>query len=91
VLRSLYVVYALNAVGWLPHMIFLVDFVARGMGKGVEVGSEFWVVFGIAATIWPLAAGRFADHSAVGPRQILTVPRKAGGIAIQPSVWDGSG
>jgi MFS family permease len=37
-LRSLYVVYALNAVGWLPHMIFLVDFVARGMGKGVEVG-----------------------------------------------------
>ncbi|HEY5205874.1 MAG TPA: YbfB/YjiJ family MFS transporter, partial [Roseiarcus sp.] len=38
-LRSLYVVYALNAVGLLPHMIFLVDFVARGMGKGVQVGS----------------------------------------------------
>ena len=27
------------------------------MGKGVEVGSEFWVVFGIAATVGPLAAG----------------------------------
>src|ERR1700734_1141100 len=61
-LRSLYVVYALNAVGWLPHMIFLVDFVARGMGKGVEVGSEFWVVFGIAATVGPLAVGRLADR-----------------------------
>jgi Uncharacterised MFS-type transporter YbfB len=41
--------YALNGIGWMPHMVFLVDFVARGMGKGVQIGSEFWVVFGIAA------------------------------------------
>ena len=81
-LRSLYVVYALNAVGWLPHMIFLVDFVARGMGKGVEVGSEFWVVFGIAATVGPLAAGRLADHIGFGPTLRLAFLLEAGAIAI---------
>ncbi len=29
-LKALYAEYALNAVAWVPHMIFLVDFVARG-------------------------------------------------------------
>jgi predicted MFS family arabinose efflux permease len=81
-LRSLYVVYALNAVGWLPHMIFLVDFVARGMGKGVEVGSEFWVVFGIAATAGPLAVGRLADRIGFGPALRLAFLMEAGAVAI---------
>jgi predicted MFS family arabinose efflux permease len=81
-LRSLCVVYALNAVGWLPHMIFLVDFVARGMGKGVEVGSEFWVAFGIAATIGPLATGRLADRIGFGPTVRLAFLVEAGAIAI---------
>ncbi len=61
-LRALYVEYALNAAGWVPHMIFLVDFVARGLGKGVAVGAEFWVVFGISATIGPILAGHVADR-----------------------------
>ena len=81
-LRSLYVVYALNAVGWLPHMIFLVDFVARGMGKGVEVGSEFWVVFGIAATVGPLAVGRLADRIGFGPTLRIAFLLEAGAVAI---------
>jgi predicted MFS family arabinose efflux permease len=81
-LRSLYVVYALNAVGWLPHMIFLVDFVARGMGKGVEVGSEFWVVFGIAATVGPLATGRLADRIGFGPMLRLALLLEAGAVAL---------
>jgi predicted MFS family arabinose efflux permease len=81
-LRSLYVVYALNAAGWVPHMIFLVDFVARGMGKGVQVGSEFWVLFGIAATIGPLAAGRLADRIGFGPTLRLAFLLEAGAVAI---------
>ena len=81
-LRSLYVMYALNGIGWMPHMIFLVDFVARGMGKGVEVGSEFWVVFGIAATVGPLAVGRLADRIGFGPALRLAFLLEAGAIAI---------
>jgi predicted MFS family arabinose efflux permease len=81
-LRSLYVMYALNAAGWVPHMIFLVDFVASGMGKGVQVGSEFWVLFGIAATVGPLAAGRLADRIGFRPTLRLAFLLEAGAIAI---------
>jgi predicted MFS family arabinose efflux permease len=81
-LRSLYVMYALNAAGWVPHMIFLVDFVARGMGKGVQVGSEFWVLFGIAATVGPLAAGRLADRIGFRPTLRLAFLLEAGAVAI---------
>lgn len=62
-LRALYVEYALNAGGWVPHMIFLVDFIARGLGQGVKVGAEFWVAFGLSATVGPLLAGHVADRT----------------------------
>jgi predicted MFS family arabinose efflux permease len=81
-LLSLYVMYALNGIGWTPHMIFLVDFVARGMGKGVLVGSEFWVVFGIAATIGPLATGRLADRIGFGPTLRLAFLLEAAAVAV---------
>ena len=61
-LRVLFVEYALNAGGWVPHMIFLVDFVARGLGRGVAVGAEFWVVFGISATVGPIISGHLGDR-----------------------------
>src|ERR1700677_1315253 len=90
-LRSLYLMYALNGIGWMPHMIFLVDFVARGMGKGVQVGSEFWVLFGVAATIGPLAVGRLADRIGFGPALRLAFLLEAGAVAIpafgQGWVW----
>jgi predicted MFS family arabinose efflux permease len=81
-LRSLYVMYALNGIGWTPHMIFLVDFVARGMGKGVQVGSEFWVIFGIAATLGPLATGRIADRIGFATTLRLAFLLEAGAVAI---------
>jgi MFS family permease len=38
-LGALYIEYGLNAVGLVPHMIFLVDFVARGLAKGLASGA----------------------------------------------------
>ncbi len=62
-LRALYIEYALNAAGWVPHMIFLVDFVARGLGEGLQAGAEYWVLFGLGATIGPILAGHLADRT----------------------------
>ena len=62
-LRALYAEYALNAAGWLPHMVFLVDFIARGRGEGIKTGSEYWVLFGLGATVGPLLIGHLADRS----------------------------
>jgi len=60
-LYALYVEYGLNAIGLVPHMVFLVDFVARRLGRGLGVGASYWVLFGIGALFGPLASGRLAD------------------------------
>lgn len=60
--RALYLEYGLTAVGQVVHVIFLVDFIARGLGKGVETGSHYWIAFGIGAVIGPISAGIVADR-----------------------------
>ncbi|WP_269505237.1 YbfB/YjiJ family MFS transporter [Burkholderia sp. IMCC1007] len=65
-LRALYVEYGLNAVGLVPHMIFLVDYVARGLGKGVDAGAQYWVLYGLGAIVGPLACGHLADRAGFG-------------------------
>jgi predicted MFS family arabinose efflux permease len=61
-LRALYVEYMLNAAGLVPHMVFLVDFVARGLGQGIRAGSGYWVLFGLGALAGPMLAGAAADR-----------------------------
>lgn len=55
--------YALNAVGLVPHMVFLVDYVARGLGRGLGVGGIYWTIFGIGAIAGPLLMGMIADRA----------------------------
>lgn len=86
-LRALYVEYALNAAGWVPHMIFLVDFIARGLGQGIQAGSEYWVIFGIGATVGPLLAGHLADRAGFGAALRLAFLIEAGAVLI-PALTD---
>lgn len=81
-LRALYLEYGLNAAGWVPHMIFLVDFVARGLGQGVTVGSDYWVLFGLGATFGPVVAGHLADRAGFGPALRLAFLLEAVAVAI---------
>ena len=48
-LRVLYAQYAANALGLVPAMILLVDYVARGLGRGAGIGASYWVLYGVAA------------------------------------------
>lgn len=88
-LRALYVEYALNAAGWVPHMIFLVDFVARGLGQGLQVGAQYWVLFGIGATVGPVFAGALADRIGFGRALRVAFTVQACGVAI-PALGLGS-
>ena len=81
-LRALYAEYALNAAGWVPHMIFLVDFVARGLGQGVQVGAEYWVVFGLGATLGPVLAGHLADRAGFAAALRLAFLVEAAAVAL---------
>jgi predicted MFS family arabinose efflux permease len=60
--RSLLIEYGLNAVGLVPHMLFLVSYIARGLGYGLGWGAGYWVLFGCGAIGGPLIAGRIADR-----------------------------
>jgi predicted MFS family arabinose efflux permease len=81
-LRALYLEYALNAAGLVPHMIFLVDFVARGLGEGVQVGAEYWVLFGLGAMVGPLLSGHLADRAGFGPALRLAYFLQALAVAL---------
>jgi predicted MFS family arabinose efflux permease len=73
---SLYVVYGLVAAGLVAHMVFLVDYIARGLGQGIAAGGWYWFVFGAGAAVGPIAAGRLADS--LGFRLTLRL-----GVALQ--------
>ncbi|KYH03141.1 YbfB/YjiJ family MFS transporter [Bradyrhizobium sp. DOA1] len=65
--RGLLVQYGLNAVALVPHMVFIVDFVARGLGQGIAAGSRYWVLYGLGAIVGPLVTGHLGDRSGFGP------------------------
>jgi predicted MFS family arabinose efflux permease len=78
----LYVVYGLCAFGLVPHMVFFVDFIARGLDLGVDVGANYWVVVGIGAIAGPLLIGYCADRSGYGIALRLSLLVTAVAIAL---------
>jgi predicted MFS family arabinose efflux permease len=60
-LRGLYAIYGLIAFALVPHMVFLVAFIAQGLGQGLALGTGYWVLFGLGAILGPLLAGRAVD------------------------------
>jgi predicted MFS family arabinose efflux permease len=88
-LTALYLEYALNAVGVVPHMVFLVDFIARGLERGVAVGAWHWVLFGVGASAGPVLAGTLADR--IGFGAALRVALIAQAICVGSlAVWTSS-
>ena len=82
--------YGLNAVGLVPHMLFLVDYVARGLGRGLDAGASDWVVFGIAAVFGPVLAGQLADRVGFRAALRLAFCAQAAAVAL-PVVTSASG
>lgn len=64
-LNILFVQYALMAVALVPMMVFLVDYVARGLGWGAHEAAVFWVIYGLGAIAGPMLYGALADR--IGP------------------------
>jgi predicted MFS family arabinose efflux permease len=81
-LGALYAEYALNALGLVPHMVFLVDFVARGLEQGIDVGSRYWVLFGLAALAGPLITGYLADRIGFARALRLAFVLQAAAVAM---------
>lgn len=70
-LAGVYLIYALSAFGLVPHMLFLADYVARGLNWGVSAGSLVWALFGLGAMTGTVATGLAGDR--FGFRRTLLV------------------
>ncbi len=81
-LRVLYAGYGLNAFGLVPHMVFLVDYVARGLGQGLDAGAGDWVLFGLGAVVGPLVTGHVADRIGFRPTLRLAYLVEAAAVAL---------
>lgn len=78
--------YACDAIGFIPHTVFWVDYIARGLGHGLAVGGGFWTLFGIGAALGPFLAGTVADRAGLGPTFTGAMALKVFGVAL-PLVW----
>ncbi|KPG89219.1 hypothetical protein AEQ67_33000 [Pseudomonas sp. RIT-PI-q] len=78
----LFAQYAFMAAGLVPAMVFLVDYVARGLGAGPHVGALIWVMYGLGAIVGPVSYGFLADRwgARLSIRLVLVVQAIALGL-----------
>ncbi|WLH37632.1 YbfB/YjiJ family MFS transporter [Pseudomonas sp. FP2196] len=78
----LFAQYAFMAAGLVPAMVFLVDYVARGLGAGAHIGALVWVMYGLGAIVGPVSYGFLADRlgARMGIRLVLVVQAIALGL-----------
>jgi len=63
--------YSLDAIAYIPHTVFLSDFVSSELGHGAQAGGFYWVVFGIGGIIG--AAGAVTLRRIFGPQLSLEI------------------
>jgi MFS family permease len=78
----LYVAYACDGAGFVPHTIFWVDFVARELGMGAAFGALNWVVFSLGAVTGPMAVGLLGDRIGIRRAVVATYAVKATAVAL---------
>lgn len=75
-------VYGTIAVALVPHMVFLVDFIARGLGAGIAAGAGWWVAFGLGATVGPALFGALGDRVGYGAALALALTVQIAAVGI---------
>ncbi|MFJ2677111.1 YbfB/YjiJ family MFS transporter [Pseudomonas sivasensis] len=76
----LFAQYAFMAAGLVPAMVFLVDYVARGLGAGAHIGAMIWVMYGLGSIVGPVTYGFLADK--LGARLSIRVVLLVQAIAV---------
>lgn len=86
----LVVSYVCNAVGFVPHTVFWVDFISRGLKLGITTGTQFWVLLGLSAAVGPLLTGFLADKIGFARSIRVSLLVKAVGVIlplVSTSLW----
>ncbi|MGO8917094.1 MAG: YbfB/YjiJ family MFS transporter [Stellaceae bacterium] len=63
--------FGMDGVGFVPHNLFWVDYIARSLGLGTAAGAAQWLLLGVGAAVGPALAGRIGDGIGLGRALIL--------------------
>jgi MFS family permease len=74
--------YGAASIGYVPHTLFFVDYVARDLGHGLAAGGWIWMASGATAVAAPLLAGLAADRFGYAPALRVVVALMALGAAM---------
>lgn len=78
----LLVAYCSNAVGFVPHTVFWVDYIARGRHMGMMTGGRLWMLLGVAAAVGPFLGGFLADRIGFARSFRLALLVEAAGVVL---------
>lgn len=81
-LALILVAYSLDAIGYLPHTMFWVDYIVRELGMPFFTGGLLWASFGVGAMLGPVLAGVMGDRFGVRRALIASFLFKGVGVAM---------
>ncbi len=82
IIWALVIAYGLNAIGFLPHTLFWVDFMVREIGFTLLKGGTSWSLFGLGAAIGPFITGSLGDIIGLKRSLLLCFFLKACAVAL---------
>ncbi len=77
-------------LGLVPHTLFWIDYLVRGLGRGASFGGLQWTLFGVGAISGTYLWGRLADRIGFRAGLALSFAAVAVGITLpvlEPAVW----
>ena len=78
------------SIGLVPHSIYWVDYLVRGLGESMAIGGFHWVLFGLGAMTGTFLWGRLADRFGHRLGLVLVMASLAAGVALPvllPLTW----
>jgi predicted MFS family arabinose efflux permease len=77
--------FGMDGIGFVPHNLFWVDYIARSLARGTATGAAQWLLLGIGAALGPAVAGRIGDAIGLGRALILAFIVKSA-VVLLPSI-----
>jgi len=74
--------FGMDGIGFIPHMLFWVDYVARSLALGTTAGALQWLMFGVGALLGPWLGGLVGDRIGIGRALILAFLLKSVSVLL---------
>lgn len=72
----------LFSIGLIPHSIYWVDYIVRGLGRSMAEGATQWALVGLGALIGTMLWGRLADRIGLTAGLVVVFAALASAIAL---------